>query len=85
MITGMTVKERVKVALKAGPKTPAEISINLYGAVEKLYRSPRFKDRPPKLICKDFGGAAQVQKSLWEMKKTGEVRQIKKGLYALPE
>ena len=79
-----TVKERIKAALQDGPKTPMELAINLYGGVEKPYRSPKHADRPPKLICKDAGGEGRVRHDLWEMLRDKELVRIKRGLYALP-
>lgn len=60
----LTVNDKIKAILKNGPRTPMEISIKLYGGEERAYRTPKMKDRPPKIICKGRGGEARVSHAL---------------------
>lgn len=80
-----TVKESVLAVLAGGPRTPKEIALKLYGGHERKYRTPKLKDCAPKLVCDDTSGDERVRHALWELKKSGAVVRLRKGLYALPQ
>lgn len=79
----VTLRERVHKALTSGPKGPMEIAINVYGGKEKLFRSPKNADRPPRVTCAEHGGYDRISHMLWLMVRAGTVERVKKGLYQL--